>query len=382
MSLLLNPEIYAEFKCCMYAVSPFLLIVIRFISILPLLLLFVPAQAQATTKITVATVERPPFVMKRGTGYIGYSIELWDQIAQELGIDYEVNLYDTFPEMLNSVKDKQTDLAIANITVTSEREQYLDFSHPIFFSGLQILLSKSQPSGFFDTAKAILNSGILKLIGVSLLILLVVAHLIWFFEWGDDRDFDDSYSKGIWDSLWWAMVTVTTVGYGDQVPRTVKGRILALFWMVFSLFLMSVIIAQVSSSIINSTFDGSISGPEDLKEQHVATITGSTSEKYLNKLGISVSGFDSIENMLDALRNNRADAVVFDAPVLAYQQAHDNSNDFKLVGRIFKPEQLSIALQADSPHRDPINQALLKLSEEGVVQKIYADWFSKDVIYQ
>ncbi|MGB0849250.1 MAG: transporter substrate-binding domain-containing protein, partial [Thiolinea sp.] len=348
----------------------------------PLCLILIPSSTQASNKLTVATVERPPFVMKRGTGYIGYSIELWDKIAEELDIDYEVNLYGTFPEMLNSVKDKQADLAIANITVTSEREQYLDFSHPIFFSGLQIMLSKSQPSGFTETAKAILNSGILQFIGVSLLILLVVAHLIWFFEWGDDRDFNDSYKKGIWDSLWWAMVTVTTVGYGDQVPRTIRGRILALLWMLFSLFLMSVIIAQVSSSIINASFDGSISGPEDLQEHHVATIAGSTSEKYLHKMDITATGFDSIENMLDALRQNRADAVVFDAPVLAYQQAHDSSNDFKLVGRIFKPEQLSIALQADSPHRDPINQALLKLSEEGVVQKIYADWFSKDVIYK
>lgn len=367
----------------MYAVSAFLWLLVRYISVFPLCLLFIPTSIQAnTTTITVATVERPPFVMKRGTGYIGYSIELWDKIAEELDFDYEVKLYDTFPDMLKSVKEKQTDIAIANITVTSEREQYLDFSHPIFFSGLQILLSKSQPSGFTDTAKAILNSGILQFVGVALLILLVVAHLIWFFEWGDDRDFNDSYSKGIWDSLWWAVVTVTTVGYGDQVPRTVKGRILALFWMLFSLFLMSVIIAQVSSSIINATFDGSISGPEDLRGHRVATIAGSTSEKYLNKMGISVSGYESIEDMLDALRNDHAGAIVFDAPVLAYQQAHDSSNDFKLVGRIFKPEQLSIALQADSPHRDPINRALLKLSEEGVVQKIYADWFSKDVIYQ
>ena len=327
--------------------------------------------------IKVATMERPPFVIKRGTGHIGYSIELWDAIANELGMKYELQVYDTFPEMLDSVKNKDNEIAIANITITSEREKLFDFSHPIFLSGLQIMLSKNRPSGFTDTLSAILKSGILKVIGGVLLTLLVVAHLIWIFEWGDDKDFDDSYAKGIWDSLWWAMVTVTTVGYGDQVPRTILGRILALIWMFFSLFLLSVLVAQISSSIMNATFDGSISGPEDLAGHKVATISGSTSETYLNKTGAYVIGFESTDKMFAALKSNRADAVVFDAPILSYFAANDADNMVKLVGRVFKPEQLGIALQVDSPYRDQINRAFLKLSEEGKVQIIYDDWFSK-----
>jgi polar amino acid transport system substrate-binding protein len=81
--------------------------------------------------------------------------------------------------------------------------------------------------------------------------------------------------------------------------------------------------------------------------------------------------------MFSALKSNRADAVVFDAPILSYFAANDTDNMVKLVGRVFKPEQLGIALQVDSPYRDQINRALLKLSEEGKVQAIYDDWFSK-----
>lgn len=348
--------------------------------ILLLLLTFFPLVSNAApdTPLKVASVERAPFVIKRGTGYIGYSIELWDAIAKEIGVNYEMQLHDTFPEMLNSVKNKQADIAIANVTITSKRERYLDFSHPIFFSGLQIMLAKSHPSGFSESITAIMNSGVLQIIGAALLILLLVAHLIWFFELGDDKDFHDSYVHGIWDALWWAMVTVTTVGYGDQVPRTIMGRILALIWMFFSLFLLSVLVAQISSSIINSSVNSEIENPEDLIGHSVATIADSTSSHYLEKIGVATITFQTTKEMFKALESHDVDAVVFDAPVLSYYAAHFGSEQVKLVGRVFKPEQLGIALQVDSIYRDQINRALLKLFEEGVVQQIYDDWFSKE----
>lgn len=353
----------------------------RIALIVCLLLTLLPLTSSADPGyIQVATVERAPFVIKRGTGYIGYSIELWDAIAKELDVNYEMQVHDTFPKMLDAVRNKQADLAIANITITSEREKTLDFSHPIFFSGLQIMLAKSRPSGFSESVGAIMNSGVLHIIGAALLILLLVAHLIWFFELGDDKDFHDSYALGIWDALWWAVVTVTTVGYGDQVPRTIMGRILALIWMLFSLFLLSILVAQISSSIINSSIDGKIEKPEDLAGHSVATMVDSTSADYLEKIGLDIVTHNSIKEMFRALETHKVEAVVFDAPVLSYYAAHFGSEQVRLVGRVFKPEQLGIALQVDSPYRDQINRVLLKLFEEGVVQKIYDDWFSKEKI--
>ena len=328
--------------------------------------------------LTVAIIERPPFVMKQGTGYIGYSIELWDAIAKELNLEYEVQVLDSFPKMLSSVKEQQSDLAISNITITAEREEIIDFSHPIYLSGLQIMLSRSAPSGFIDSAKAVLNSGILWVIGGSFLILLVVANLIWLFERGQPG-FNQHYMKGIWDSLWWSIVTVTTVGYGDQVPRTLKGRVLSILWMIFSLFLLSIFVAQISSSIVNSTFDSEIQGPDDLRSKTVATIDQSTAHKYLeNKLGAKTVTFESPIEMIRALEKDKADAVVFDAPVLTYFEAHRGNPNIKLVGPVFKPEQLGIALQENSQYRDQINQALLRLSENGETQKIYDLWFSRE----
>lgn len=49
------------------------------------------------------------------------------------------------------------------------------------------------------------------------------------------------------DALWWAVVTVTTVGYGDMVPVTVVGRITAAFLMFSGLALLGVVAASLAS---------------------------------------------------------------------------------------------------------------------------------------
>jgi voltage-gated potassium channel len=49
------------------------------------------------------------------------------------------------------------------------------------------------------------------------------------------------------DSLWWALVTITTVGYGDMVPVTVVGRVSAAFLMLSGLALLGVLAASLSS---------------------------------------------------------------------------------------------------------------------------------------
>ena len=62
-----------------------------------------------------------------------------------------------------------------------------------------------------------------------------------------ERDVDGSNIKNFGDGLWWAITTVTTVGYGDRFPTTTEGRLLAVGLMVMGISLMGVITASVAS---------------------------------------------------------------------------------------------------------------------------------------
>ena len=57
------------------------------------------------------------------------------------------------------------------------------------------------------------------------------------------------------DALWWTVATITTVGYGDKVPETVFGRIIAIFYMFFGVSLIAVSMSVAASKIYNKRFE-------------------------------------------------------------------------------------------------------------------------------
>jgi len=53
--------------------------------------------------------------------------------------------------------------------------------------------------------------------------------------------------ENIWNSLWWTIVTMTTVGYGDMAPTTISGRLLAIIIMLSGIILVALITGTISS---------------------------------------------------------------------------------------------------------------------------------------
>jgi voltage-gated potassium channel Kch len=61
---------------------------------------------------------------------------------------------------------------------------------------------------------------------------------------------DSGDFKSFWDGVWWAVVTVTTVGYGDIIPHSVSGRLIAMLLMVAGIGFISVLTATIASFFV------------------------------------------------------------------------------------------------------------------------------------
>ena len=80
-----------------------------------------------------------------------------------------------------------------------------------------------------------------------------------------EREAPDATLLTFGDGLWWAIVTVATVGYGDIVPVTNEGRVIGVVLILVSIGLLAVITANISSRFIAARAAGA--GSDELLER-------------------------------------------------------------------------------------------------------------------
>jgi len=329
--------------------------------------------------LRVVTQRSEPFVIYQDNKYVGFSIELWEKIAQKLGLEYKIYGVNTIAKLLDEVKRGAADVAISGIGITSERERILDFSHSFFESGLQIMVPKGSGSLLGEVVAkvfaVILSPELIYGVAIFFIILLIAAHIIWILERRHNPQFPASYPQGVWQSIWWAVVTVTTVGYGDKTPKGTIGRLFGLFWILAGYFVFAYFTASITTTVTVQELHGTINGPEDLFGKRVATVEKSTAAEYLAGQGMTAVELEDVEKAYYLLESGKVEALVYDAPVLQHYASKKGKGKVQVVGLIFREKSYGIALQVHSDYRDKINIALLKLREEGVYQELCNKWF-------
>ena len=319
-----------------------------------------PAVSQSQV-LTIGVKVAPPFVMADGSGnYTGLGIDLWQETAQDHGWKYVYKPFE-LKDLLDAVSNGKVDVAIGAITATAEREQHMDFAHPITSSGLGVAVRGGQTAGWLAVVRALASSAFLKVIGTLALLLLIVGFLVWLAEHKRNPDqFGGSRSQGIFSGFWWAMVTMTTVGYGDTAPRTVPGRILGLVWMLAALVIVSFFTASITSALTVGQLSERIRDADDLGSVHVASVAASTSGDWLARQKFGYSKAKDLEAALDDLAAGRVDAVVYDAPLLRYDIQQNYRNKLRVLPLILERQDYAFALPTASPLREQIDTSLLR----------------------
>jgi polar amino acid transport system substrate-binding protein len=319
------------------------------------------APAGASEHVTIGTKISPPFSMKADDGtWTGISIELWKQIATDLDLTYDIKEYD-IKGLLAAVQAKDIDVAVASTTITADREAVMDFTHPIYSTGLGIAVKPGGSGGTLAIVRGLLTWDLLKVLGGLFVLLAVTGALVWLFERRkNDAQFAKHPVQGIAAGVWWSAVTMTTVGYGDKSPVTVGGRVIGLMWMFSAIILISVFTATITSTLTVDRLESAIKGPEDLPRVKVATVEGSTSADYLKHHHITFQTVPAVIDGLKQVANGTIDAMVYDAPIMQYLASHELGGTVAVLPNVFERQDYGFAIPDGSPLRERINRVLLK----------------------
>ena len=346
---------------------------LSFVLLLGLFALQKPASAQA---LTVVTVERPPFSMVENGKQTGFSIDLWEALASDLERQFQIDQVNEFADMFSRIQSGTADLAIANISITAEREREMDFSQPIFESGLQIMMKGSADSQI-SIFRTVFSRDLFIAATIALVLLFATGMLMWRFERKVQPYFDTPAKDAMFPAFWWALNLVVNGGFEERVPKTPVGRLFGVILVISSLFIVSIFVAKVTAVLTVGAIQSSINGVNDLYGKDVATISGSTASTYLDARDIRFREYPGLNELLEEFETGKIDAVVFDAPILAFY-ANNSNGDAKMVGTAFRRENYGIVFPSGSKLAEPINQSLLRLREDGTYDDIYRKWFGVD----
>ena len=332
------------------------------------LFLFNPASAFAQQDSAVqrnllvgVTVGPPAYMKTADNRWEGFSVEIWQAVAQIMGVDFEFQEFNSLGQLLTALEKKEIDV-IPSLAVSGRFETTMDFSQSYLKSGLSIAVpAEGVDYRWINVLKSIFSPHILKAISLLFLMSLIVGIVVWSFEKRRNSEmFGGDSVKGIGQGIWWAMVTMTTVGYGDKAPQTIGGRIAAIVWMIFSIVFIAAFTATITAQLTLTEMRGKVHGFNDLYHARVGCIAGSEGFAFLAKKGIAPILFENMKEGFAAIESKKIDAFVQDEKILQYQIKTEYPGRAQVVGGTFDEYFVSIALQQNSPLRKPINKALLK----------------------
>jgi len=312
-------------------------------------------------ELIVGTKLAPPFAMKDANGaWAGISIELWQQIAEKLGLKYRLAEEPSVQDLVSATARHDYDLSIAAITITADRERNVDFSQPFYDTGLGIAVSTRNASVWREIVNTMTSFGFLQAAGALIGIALLVGALIWVFERRHNEDFGGGAAKGLGASIWWSAEAMTQASTGHRGPKTLAGRGLAIVWMVVSIITIAVFTASVTSALTTRQIRGLVNGVEDLPRVRVGTLSGSATTGFLDAERIRYRGYAKVQDGLDALTAGTIDAFVYDKPLLIWNVEQQYAGAIDVLDTVFDPQSYGIAMPTGSRYRRAIDVALLE----------------------
>ncbi|MEM8507356.1 MAG: transporter substrate-binding domain-containing protein [Bacteroidota bacterium] len=351
------------------------------IHIICILLLLVTHTTKAQSRndtLMVGVFVDPPFVIEQeNERYTGLSIQLWEQIAAKTHIPYRyVGLSDAVG-VIRSLDYGDLDIGINPYANSPLRMERFNISQPFHVSSIGIAITASTQSQFQVFVSNFFSREFLNVVLLLLLILLSFGTILWFVERKANKYQFRPGILGLFDGLWWAAVTMTTVGYGDKAPKTNAGKTIAIIWMFTAVIIISSFTATIASTLTVNSLAGQVNSLEDLRTvDRIGVVGGSAGAAFLQEQDmLSVQRYRSTETALLALARKEIDVLVDDRTAMQYLiRNRQLEANVELLPLTFSKQYRSFIVRKAHPLFTILNQNLVSETQGSNWKKLRSDY--------
>lgn len=321
-------------------------------------------------ELIVATYECPPFAMRDSAGnWSGLGILLWDEVADQLEQRYR---FEELPlaDLLDAAEAGQIDVGVSCISITPDREERVDFSHSLHETHLAIAVREE--TVWIALFQVLTDANTLYWLGVLALVAGSIGGIYYLLE---HRINPKIYSRPtalgrFFEAFLLGLLSITRGPVNYYEFKTMPGRVLTVFLAVATTLFLASFTAILASAFTLDRLRSNITGPADLAGLRVAAKEAATSQRYLDRMGVSYVTYADVPTMLDALQRGWVEAVVADDPVLRYEIKRGTEagvfTDLKVLPHRFERQNYGLVLREDPQFHEDVDRALLQVRDSDI----------------
>ncbi|GAB0095910.1 Ionotropic glutamate receptor [Sergentomyia squamirostris] len=366
----------------------------------------------------VLTALSPPYGMLRQSSaklegnerFEGFGIDLIHELSQMLGFNYTFNLQEDgvygsigangkWNGMIRELLEYRADLAITDLTITADREGAVDFTMPFMNLGISILYRKptklapslfSFMSPFSHEVWICLGFGYMG-VAICLFILGRISPGEWDNPYPcveEPESLENQFSFR--NAMWWAIGALLQQGT-ELAPKSPSTRAIASIWWFFTLIMVSSYTANLAAFLTVESLSPTISSAEDLANANGAVKYGAKRDGSTINF-FKDAEYETYQKMYQFMQENpdlltssnpeglsrvKSDNYAFLMESTSIEYIVERECDVTQVNGLLDDKGYGIAMRKNSPYRNALSAAVLKLQEQGKLTVMKIKWWKE-----
>ncbi|XP_076444672.1 glutamate receptor ionotropic, NMDA 1-like isoform X2 [Babylonia areolata] len=341
----------------------------------------------------------------------GYCMDMLQKIAEKRKFNFTIHLsqdglFGSFEKrnnsdskqwngMMGELIDGKADLIVAPLTINPERAQFIDFTKPFKYQGLNILVKKTQKDSSLASFLQPFQDTLWILVGLSVHVVALVLYLLdrfspfGRFKLAKSEDTEED-ALNLSSAMWFSWGVLLNSGIGEGTPRSFSARVLGMVWAGFAMIIVASYTANLAAFLVLDRPEARISGIDDPRLRNpnenfrYATVKDSAVEMYFKRQvelstmyrNMEDKNYPNAASAIEAVRIGDLQAFIWDSPRLEFEAANDC--DLTTAGDLFGRSGLGIGLRKNSHWTHPVSLAVLELHESGVMEELDNRWILVD----